>query len=92
MERVSLTEGIIKYFNPGISNKVMKAMIRAGKYPRRFPTNIERRELMKQMISVLTSGMAISRRKLNGVIRSSEDISASGGYILWLLQFMDVVN
>lgn len=92
MERIRLTEGIIKYFNPGILNKVMKAMIRAGKYPKRFPTNVVRRELMKQMISALTSGMAISRRKLNGVIHSPEDISASGEHILGLLQFMDVVN
>lgn len=92
MERVRLTEGIIKYLNPGISNKVMKAMIRAGKYPRRFPTNAVRRELAKQMISVITSAMAISGSKLNGVIHSPESISASGEYVFGLLQSMAVVN
>lgn len=92
MERVRLTEGIIKYLNPGISNKVMKAMIRAGKYPRRFPTNAVRRELAKQMISVITSAMAISGSKLNGVIHSLESISASGEYVFGLLQSMAVVN
>lgn len=92
MERVRFTEGIIKYLNPDISNKVMKAMIRAGKYPRCFPTNAVRRELAKQMISVVTSAMAISGSKLNGVIHSPENISASGEYVFGLLQSMDVVN
>ncbi len=60
MERVRLTEGIIKQLNPGISNKAMKAMIRAGKYPKRFPTEAVHKELIKQLISAMTSAMAIS--------------------------------
>jgi len=92
MERTRLTEGIIKYLNPGISNKVMKAMIRAGKYPRRFPTNAVRLELVKQLLSVITSAMAIYGSKVSGVIHSPESISTSGEYVFGLLQPLDTVN
>ncbi|HCB3588295.1 TPA: hypothetical protein MYV05_003525 [Citrobacter koseri] len=87
MERVRLTEAIIKQLNPGISNKTMKAMIRAGKYPRRYPTEGLHRELIKQLISVAVSGSAVS-----GVIHSPESISTSGEYVFGLLQSVDTIN
>jgi DNA-binding transcriptional MerR regulator len=37
-DRARLTELIIRAQNPGISNKEIKALIRAGLYPKRFPT------------------------------------------------------
>ncbi|WFW61076.1 hypothetical protein NFJ76_03545 [Citrobacter freundii] len=81
MERVRLTEGIIKQLNPGISNKTMKAMIRAGKYPRRYPSEALHRDLIKQLISAITSTMAVSGSAVSGVIRSPGSINTSGEYV-----------
>uniref|UniRef100_UPI0011E6BFF0 hypothetical protein n=1 Tax=Serratia marcescens TaxID=615 RepID=UPI0011E6BFF0 len=92
MERVRLTEGIIKYLNPGISNKAVKAMIRAGKYPRRIPTEAIHRELVKQIINALTSTMAISGSMMSGIIHSPETIYSSSEYAFGLVQSLDVIN
>lgn len=92
MERVRLTEGIIKQLNPGISNKAMKAMIRAGKYPKRFPTEAVHKELIKQLISAMTSAMAISGSAVSGVIHSPGSIATSGEYVFGLLQSVDTIN
>ncbi|MGX5868402.1 hypothetical protein [Enterobacter cloacae] len=92
MERVRLTEGIIKQLNPGISNKAMKAMIRAGKYPRRYPSEAIHRELIKQLISATTSAMAITGSTVSGVIHSPASITTSGEYVFGLLQSVDTIN
>ncbi|HEC5281189.1 TPA: hypothetical protein R3V32_002670 [Enterobacter cloacae] len=92
MERVRLTEGIIKQLNPGISNKAMKAMIRAGKYPRRYPSEAIHRELIKQLISATTSAMAITGSTVSGVIHSPASITTCGEYVFGLLQSVDTIN
>lgn len=92
MERVRLTEAIIKQLNPGISNKAMKAMVRAGKYPRRYPTEGFHGELIKQLISAMTSAMAVSGSAVSGVIHSPESISTSGEYVFGILQSVDTIN
>lgn len=89
MERVRLTEGIIKQLNPGISNK---AMIRVGKYPRRFPSEAVHKELIKQLISATTSAMAISGSTVSGVIQSPGSITTSGEYVFGLLHSVDTLN
>lgn len=91
-ERARLTEGIIKFLNPGISNKVMKAMIQAGKYPRRFPTEAVHKKLQEQLINSITSGMAVAGSAVSGVIHSPASISNSGEYAIGLLQSISVVN
>jgi len=92
IERVRLTEAIIKQLNPGISNKTMKAMIRAGKYPRRYPSEGFHGELIKQLINAMTSAMAVSGSAVSGVIHSQESIITSGEYVLGLLQSVDTIN
>ncbi|WP_318363731.1 hypothetical protein [Enterobacter sp.] len=92
MERVRLTEGIIKHLNPGISNKAMKAMIRAGKYPKRFPTEAVHKQLVNQLISALTSTMAVTGSAISGVIHSPESITKSAEYAFGLLQSLETVN
>ncbi|UDR02462.1 hypothetical protein LJX96_03605 [Citrobacter freundii] len=92
MERVRLTEAIIKQLNPGISNKTMKAMIRAGKYPRRYSTEEFHGGLIKQLINAMTSAMAVSGSAASGVIHSPESIITSGEYVLGLLQSVDTIN
>ncbi|EAX6604040.1 hypothetical protein BH012_22460, partial [Salmonella enterica] len=71
MERVRLTQAIIKHMNPGISNKAMKAMIQAGRYPKRFPTDAFHKLLKKQVITAVTSSMAVYGSIDSGIIHSS---------------------
>lgn len=92
IERVRLTEGIIKQLNPGISNKAMKAIVRAGKYPRRYPTEAFHAELIKQLISATTSVMAISGSAVSGVVRSPGNVATSGEYVFGLLLSVDSIN
>lgn len=92
MERVRLTEAIIKQLNPGISNKAIKAMIRTGKYPRRYPTESLHAELIKQLIGAMTSVMAVSGSAISGVIHSPRSVKNSGEYVFGLLQSVDTIN
>ena len=92
MERVRLTEAIIKQLNPGISNKAIKAMIRTGKYPRRYPTESLHAELIKQLIGAMTSVMAVSGSAISGVIHSPGSVKNSGEYVFGLLQSVDTIN
>ncbi|MEG1112425.1 hypothetical protein HVY04_18490 [Citrobacter freundii] len=92
MEQTRLFEGIIKQLNLGISNKTMKAMIRAGKYPRRYPSEALHRDLIKQLISAITSTMAVSGSAVSGVIRSPGSINTSGEYVFGLLQSVGTIN
>lgn len=91
-ERTRLTEGIIKFLNPGISNKAMKAMIKAGKYPKRFPTESIHKKLQQQMINSITSVMAITGSAVSGAIRTPTSINHSAEYAIGLLQSLSVVN
>lgn len=92
MERGRLTEAIIKQLNPGISNKTMKAMIRAGKYPKRYSSEGLHNELTKQLISAMTSTMAVSGSAFSGVLHSPESINSSCEYVFGLLQSVDTIN
>lgn len=91
-ERVRITQGIIKQMNPGISNKQIKAMILAGKYPRRFPSEAIQGELVKQLINAITNTMAVAGSAVSGVIRSPESIINSGEYVFGILQSVDTIN
>ncbi|EDP9826607.1 hypothetical protein QE94_004464 [Salmonella enterica subsp. enterica] len=86
MERVRLTQAIIKHMNPGISNKAMKAMIQAGRYPRRFPTDAFHKLLKKQIITAVTSSMAVYGSIDSGVIHSG------GEYALGVIESLNTVN
>lgn len=91
-ERVRLTENIIKRLNPGVSKKVIKAMIKAGKYPRRYPSEAFHKTLQQQLVNTITSAMAFSGSATSGVIRYPSSIPKSGEYVYGLLQSIDVVN
>lgn len=91
-ERARLTEGIIKFLNPKISNKAMKAMIKAGKYPRRYPTEAVHKKLQEQLINAITSAMAVAGSRVNGVINSPDSIKRSAEYAFGLLLSIAVIN
>ncbi|EKT1335240.1 hypothetical protein QDW80_004408 [Salmonella enterica] len=86
MEQVRVTQAIIRHMNPGISNKAMKAMIQAGRYPRRFPTDTFHKLLKKQIITAVTSSMAVYGSIDSGVIHSGVE------YALGVIESLNTVN
>lgn len=85
-DRARLTEIIIKTQNPGISNKEIKALIRAGVYPSRYPVESVQRELKKQLVSALSSASAFMGSAVSGVIKSPDSIPKVGDYVIGMIQ------
>jgi hypothetical protein len=80
-DRKRLTELIIKLQNPGISNKEIKALIRAGIYPKRFPVEPVQVELTRQLGNLVTSAAALAGSAVSGVVASPGNIPKTGRYI-----------
>lgn len=71
-QRKRLTEEIIRANSPGISNKVMKALVAAGKYPKRF-TNFEiNNSLRLQLKDAIGAALSFSGSATGGIIRNPE--------------------
>lgn len=81
-DRKRLTELIIKLQNPGISNKEIKALIRAGIYPKRFPVEPVQVELTRQLGNLVTSAAALAGSAVSGVV-ASRVIFPKQAAILW---------
>lgn len=91
-DRARLTEIIIKTQNPGISNKEIKALIRAGAYPSRYPIESVQRELKKQLVSALSSATAFMGSSVNGVITAPGSIPKVGDYVIGTIQSFAVAK
>ncbi|WP_437890607.1 hypothetical protein [Phytobacter sp. V91] len=89
-DRKRLTELIIRAQNPGISNKEIKALIRAGIYPKRFPIEPVQVELARQLSNLVTSGAALAGSAVNGIIASPGNIPKAGRYIVGTIQSLAV--
>lgn len=89
-DRARLTELIIRAQNPGISNKEMKAAIRAGLYPKRFPAGSVQLELTRQLGQVVTSALALSGSAVSGVIAAPGNIPRTSHYIVGTIQSLAV--
>lgn len=89
-DRARLTELIIRAQNPGISNKEIKALIRAGLYPKRFPTGPVQVELTRQLGQVVTSAAALAGSAVSGVVASPGNIPRTGKYIIGTIQSLAV--
>lgn len=89
-DRARLTELIIRTQNPGISNKEIKAAIRAGLYPKRFPVGPVQRELAKQLGQVVTSAAALTGSATSGIIAAPGNVPHSGRYIIGTIQSLAV--
>ncbi|MCP9266592.1 hypothetical protein M5U04_00375 [Xenorhabdus sp. XENO-1] len=81
-EKKRLTEEIIRYHNPGISNREIKNLIYSGQYPKRYPTEQIRQTLKNHLINTLSSGGAFAGSGMTGVIRNPASIVTSGNYII----------
>jgi len=89
-DRARLTELIIKAQNPGISNKELKAAIRAGLYPKRFPVEPVQKELVKQLAQVVTSAAAVAGSAVSGIIAAPGNVPRSVRYIFGTIQSLAV--
>ncbi|WP_380178031.1 hypothetical protein [Kalamiella sp. sgz302252] len=89
-DRARLTELIIRAQNPGISNKEIKAVIRAGLYPKRFPTAPIQIEITRQIGQVVTSAAALAGSAVSGVIAAPGNIPRTGKYVVGTIQSLAV--
>ncbi|MEX0444643.1 hypothetical protein [Xenorhabdus sp. SGI246] len=81
-ERKRLTEEIIRYNNPGISNQAIKDAIRRGKYPKHYPTEEIRRTLRNHLINSLSAAGGFLGSGMTGSIRNPENIAKSANYAI----------
>lgn len=91
-DRARLTEQIIKTQNPGISNKEIKAAIRAGVYPKRFPVEPVQMELKKQLTNTITSMMAFTGSAVSGIVSAPGNVARSGQYVIGTIQSLAIIK
>lgn len=91
-DRARLSESIIRAQNPGISKKEIKAALKAGLYPKRFPIEPIQNELKKQLANTLTSMAAFTGSAVSGIIASPENVIKTGRYVLGTIQSLAVIK
>ncbi|WP_261274184.1 hypothetical protein [Serratia quinivorans] len=85
-ERKRLTESIIRAENPGISNQVLKQMVNAGLYPKRYPTQALQNGLRQQLRSALNNSMAFVGSGVSGTLSSPANVKETGQYFVGIMQ------
>lgn len=73
-ERKRLTEEIIRANNPNISNKILKSLISAGQYPKRFKNIQICNSLRLQLKDAIGASLSFSGSATGGVIRDPQRI------------------
>lgn len=73
-QRKSLTEDIIRVHNPGVSNKAMKALVAAGKYPKRFGKVDLSNTARLQLKDALGATLSFVGSATGGVVRDPSKI------------------
>lgn len=85
-DRTRLTEEIIRIRNPGISNSGIKAAMKAGVYPKRYPSEALQLVLQRELMNAVTNSSAFIGSAISGTIRNPQNITQSGKYIFGLIQ------
>ena len=73
-ERKRLTEEIIRVNNPGISNKILKSLVAAGKYPKRYSKLEISSSVSLQLKDAIASTLSFTGSATSGIIRNPERI------------------
>ncbi|WP_340616685.1 hypothetical protein [Xenorhabdus entomophaga] len=81
-ERKRLTEEIMRYNNPGISNQAIKKAIAQGQYIKRYPTEQIQKALRNHLRDSLVAASGFVGSGMTGTIRNPENILNSGKYII----------
>jgi len=71
---------------PGISSAGVKAAIRAGVYPKRFPSESLQKSLQRELMSAVNNASAFVGSSLTGTIRNPQNTVQSGRYVVGVLQ------
>jgi hypothetical protein len=69
-ERKRLTEEIIRLNHPGVSAKVMKALIRSGRYPKRYSDPALNHALRLKLKEAIAASFSFSGSALSGTARA----------------------
>lgn len=85
-ERKRLTEEIIRAQNPGISGAGIKASMKAGVYPKRFPAEALQHSLQRELANAMVNTSAFAGSAMTGTIRHPGNAVQSGQYVIGLLQ------
>lgn len=73
-QRKRLTQEIIRTNNPGISNKVLKSLVAAGKYPKRFGKFDLSNTVRLQLKDAIGATLSFGGSATSGIIRSPSAI------------------
>lgn len=85
-ERKRITEEIIRAQNPGISNGGIRAAMKAGVYPKRYPAEAVQKSLQRELTSALVNSSAFAGSALTGTLKNPQNIVQSGKYIIGVIQ------
>lgn len=85
-DRTRLTEELIRIRNPGISNAGIKAAMKAGVYPKRYPSEALQLLLQRELMNAVANSSAFVGSAISGTIRNPQNITQSGKYIFGLIQ------
>lgn len=86
-ERKRLTEEIIRANNPGISNRILKSLVAAGKYPKRFKNIDISNTLRLQLKDAIGASLSFAGSTSGGVIRDPQRIP---NFIIGIIEEFDV--
>lgn len=89
-ERKRITIEIIRARNPGISNEGVKALIKAGAYPTRYPAEALQKSLQYELMKAVTDSSAFAGSAFSGTLRNPQNVQKSGQYVFGLIQSFSV--
>jgi len=90
-ERVSLSRGIIRHFNPSASEKQISIWLTANKYPRMIDSERVITELNNQLNNAVMASMAYAGSAIGGTIRNPGSIRQTSAYALGILRTVEII-
>jgi len=91
-ERKRITIEIIRNRNPGISNDGIKALIKAGAYPSRFPTEALQKSLQYELIKAFNNASAFAGSAVSGTIRNPQNLQNTGKFVVGIIQSISLAG
>lgn len=91
-DRTRMTEEIIRIQNPGISNSGIKAAMKSGIYPKRYPSEGLQLLLQRELMNAVANSSAFVGSAISGNIRNPQNITQSGKYVFGLIQSFSLIG
>ena len=90
-ERISLSRGIIRHFNPSASEKQISIWLTSNKYPRMIDSERVIAELNNQLNNAVMASMAYAGSAIGGTIRNPGSIRQTSAYALGILRTVEII-